>query len=603
MPRHIRNAIVAAFALLASDLVLAASITVNTATDDFGSVGTNCSLREAIQSANGNADFGGCTHTGIYNPALTDVIVLPTLGAGGFFTLTRVGTDDSNNSGDLDIIGALRIEGASTANSVIRGDTADPDSDRHRLVHVISGTVTLNDLTLREGLEDGTTAGGGLRTEPGSTTTLNRVVVANNSAGGNGGGILNRGTMTLNASTVSGNRTTDASLGGGGIFNSPNAILTLNDSRVLDNVAEGANDANDSAGGGIYSDVDAVLTLDNSVVDGNVADGRQLIDTSARGGGIRAEGTVTLVQSSVTNNLATGSYAFGGGIDLDQSTSALIDRSVVAFNVAEKNLAINFSKGGGVLAEFGLAVTIRDSVISGNEAESGGGLAGKFRILRSTVANNRAIGGGNSSLGGGIQTFRQCEIVNTTIIGNVADGDGGGIYFEAPFDSGRVLSSTIAANASGRDGGGVQVVAGNFVVANTVLAGNSADRDGADCSGTVVSEGNNLVQTVPGCGFVNANGDQTSSAANLAPPANNGGPTAGSSLGIISGMQTRAPLPNSPLLDAGAVSGCTDASGQPLLTDQIGGARAVDGPDPGTAARCDIGAVELADAILEDSFE
>ena len=173
-------------------------------------------------------------------------------------------------------------------------------------MHVISGTLTLNDLTLRDGVEDGTTAGGGLRSEPGSTTTLNRVLVDNNSAGGNAGGILNRGTMTLNLSTVSDNRTTDASLGGGGIFNSPNAVLTLNDSRVLDNVAEGANDAALSSGGGIYNDADAVLTLDNSVVDGNRADGRQLFDISAVAGGILADGTVTLIQSSVTNNLAIG---------------------------------------------------------------------------------------------------------------------------------------------------------------------------------------------------------------------------------------------------------------------------------------------------------
>ena len=603
MRRHIRKGIVVAVALLAPELALAASITVNTATDDFGSVGSNCSLREAIQTANANADFGGCTHTGIFNPAVTDVINLPTLGAGGFFTLTRIGTDDTNNSGDLDIAGLLRIEGASIANSVIRGDTTDPDSDRHRLVHVISGTVTLNDLTLRDGLEDGTTAGGGLRSEPGSTTTLNRVLVDNNSAGGNAGGILNRGTMTLNLSTVSDNRTTDASLGGGGIFNSPNAVLTLNDSRVLDNVAECANDATSCNGGGIYNDADAVLTLDNSVVDGNRADGRQLIDIEARGGGIRAEGTVTLVQSSVTNNLATGRFASGGGLTISQPGTALIDRSVVAFNVAEDSTAGIPSNGGGIIAGSGTAVTIQDSVISGNEAQAGGGLDGEFRILRSTLANNRAIGGGADSRGGGIRMFRPGEIVNSTIIGNVSDGDGGGINYNFAVGTGRVLSSTIAANSSGRDGGGINVDAGNFVMANTVLANNSADRDGADCRGTVVSDGNNLVQSTGGCAYVASTGDRIDSAANLAPVANNGGPTAGSSLGIISGMQSRAPLTGSFLIDAGAGSGCTDTNGQPLPTDQVGRPRAVDGPDPDTTARCDIGAIEFVDAILEDSFE
>ncbi|MBP6693107.1 MAG: CSLREA domain-containing protein, partial [Xanthomonadales bacterium] len=110
MRRHYCKGIVVAAALFASEFALAASITVNTATDDFGGVTSNCSLREAIQTANTNADFGGCTHTGIFNAAVTDVINLPTLGAGGFFTLNRIGTDDTNSSGDLDITGLLRIE-------------------------------------------------------------------------------------------------------------------------------------------------------------------------------------------------------------------------------------------------------------------------------------------------------------------------------------------------------------------------------------------------------------------------------------------------------------------------------------------------------------
>ena len=78
---------------------------------------------------------------------------------------------------------------------------------------------------------------------------------------------------------------------------------------------------------------------------------------------------------------------------------------------------------------------------------------------------------------------------------------------------------------------------------------------------------------------------------------NNGGPVAGSSLGTISGMLTRAPNPSSPLLDRGDTNGCRDVNGTTLLTtDQLGNPRAIDGPDPDTTARCDIGAVERLDA-------
>jgi CSLREA domain-containing protein len=140
---------------LGGQAAFAASITVNTATDDFGSVPGNCSLREAIQSANDNVDFGGCDSTGVYGAAITDVITLPSLGAGGAFLLSRVGTDDTNAAGDLDIDGNTRIDGVSATNSLIRGDTGDPDIDRHRLVHVIGGTVVLNDLTRWTGGQSG----------------------------------------------------------------------------------------------------------------------------------------------------------------------------------------------------------------------------------------------------------------------------------------------------------------------------------------------------------------------------------------------------------------------------------------------------------------
>ena len=67
--------------------------------------------------------------------------------------------------------------------------------------------MTLIDLTLRDGLEDGGVAGGGLRTEPNTNTTLTRVHVFQNSAGGNAGGILNQGIMVINESVVRANQT------------------------------------------------------------------------------------------------------------------------------------------------------------------------------------------------------------------------------------------------------------------------------------------------------------------------------------------------------------------------------------------------------------
>lgn len=585
----------------------AAAITVNTGTDDFGSNLSNCSLREAIQSANNNADFGGCDSTGLYNEAITDVITLSSAN----YTLTRIGTDDTNNSGDLDIDSRLTIDGVSAANSVIRGDTSDADSDRHRLMHIHDdGVVVLNDLTLRDGLEDGSTAGGGLRTEQGSTTTLNRVTVTANTAGGNAGGIRNHGTMTINDSLISNNETVESEDGGGGIFNSFNATLTLNDSRVLDNTVN-VSLTGTAGGGGIYNR-GATLILNNSVVDGNLADGRRLaVDRDAFGGGIYsindgiALHEVTLVQSSVTNNDAVGKYSHGGGIYAASDGSILVDRSVVSFNLAKSEEIVDGRAfGGGIRALAGIDnATIQDSVISGNQTSAGnesqgGGLNGNFRILRSTIANNSTAG-----RGGGLHTTF-AVVINSTFIGNEA-GVGGGIFFATVlFETSQVLNSTIAGNTATDNAGGISSDGGgDLSLANTVLALNSAANSGPDCSGTINSQGYNLVQNNSGCGLSANGNDKINLASGLASVANNGGLTAGSSLGIFSGMQTRSPLSTSPLIDAGNGSGCRGDDNIELGTDQIGRNRAIDGPDVDTVAMCDIGAIEFTVLLFEDGFE
>jgi CSLREA domain-containing protein len=584
----------------------AASITVNTAVDEFGA-GASCSLREAIQSANNNANFGGCIATGIYVGAITDVITLPS----ATFTLTREATDDNNDSGDLDIDSNLRIEGVSATNSVIRGDINENDvAKRHRVIHIISGNVVLNDLTLRNGIENGSTAAGGLRiSDNDSIVTLNSVTVTANSAGGNAGGILNRGTLNINDSLISNNETVNSDDGGGGIFNSLGGTLTINDSRILNNTVNSALGGT-ASGGGIYNDIGATLTLNNSVVDGNLADGRSGDgEQDAFGGGIYtdndplAASVVTLVQSSVTDNEALGRYSHGGGIYSESSDAILVDRSVVSFNTAESDEIVDGRAFGGGIEALAGSVTIQDSVISGNQAlagniSRGGGLLGIFRILRSTVANNSTDG-----TGGGLHTISSV-VINSTFIGNEASEGGGIFYGSATGQSSQVFSSTFAGNTASDTGGGINR-GGNsdLSIANTVLAGNTATIAGPNCAGSITSQGYNLVQNSSGCGLTANGNDKINLAASLGSVANNGGLTAGSSLGIISAMQTHSPLPTSPLVDAGNGAGCRDEDNVVLATDQVGRDRAIDGPDFDTNVACDIGAIEYTHLLFEDGFE
>jgi hypothetical protein len=132
------------------------------------------------------------------------------------------------------------------------------------------GTLTLNDIAVRDNTAGDPTNGGGtgagIWNDVGATLTVNGSTVSGNSAIGNlsygpshGGGIANHGTLTLNNSTVSGN---SASQGfGGGISNAlDTSVLTLNDSTVSANSATGSIGGVDNRG---------TLTIRNTIIAGN----------------------------------------------------------------------------------------------------------------------------------------------------------------------------------------------------------------------------------------------------------------------------------------------------------------------------------------------
>jgi CSLREA domain-containing protein len=122
----------------------AATITVNTTADEFNA-GSDCSLREAIQSANTNTAFGGCT-TG----SGADTILIPA----GTYTVTRAGLDDLNVSGDFDITSPITIQKAGAGTVTINGNGID------RVFQLLGGSLTLEGLTVTGGNPQGVIGGG-----------------------------------------------------------------------------------------------------------------------------------------------------------------------------------------------------------------------------------------------------------------------------------------------------------------------------------------------------------------------------------------------------------------------------------------------------------
>ncbi len=189
--------------------------------------------------------------------------------------------------------------------------------------------------------------------------------------------------------------------------------------------------------------------------------------------------------------------------------------------------------GGGIRNQD--ILTINDSVISGNIAAVGAGIAnynGTLKISRSVISGN---GNGTTTLGGGISNYSNydpadLEITETTISGNQAVTGGGinnrsydgmatatisrstisgntaslgagisnqsTIYYDEPLALLTIRNSTVAGNDATSTGGGIRNEAdsgGNSVldIANSTVSGNTSFSDGGGIM-NVASDGATL---------------------------------------------------------------------------------------------------------------
>ncbi len=340
---------------------------------------------------------------------------------------------------------------------------------------------------------------------------------------------------------------------GGGIHNE--GLLTVADSRVADNVAQGG-PGDDGRGGGIFSSCGFnptcsqtfSLYLIRTKIAGNRAKGGVgpldpdcwSWDPPGRGigGGIFSQGAAKLVRSSIIGNRAvggdadpgggTGGTGIGGGIysapdpggpgpGLVWVVGNSLTPSRVAYNVAAAGTSScscspGWSEGGGAYADG--TINVHRGIFDSNSAARGGGissdayLSGRSHVLlrRARIVNNSAVNDGGGIYFPGCNTLTcTMSILHSTIDGN-GGSRGGGIYTSgANSGSGRVnvYHSTLSNNKADH-GGGIFMVNQNggtkaLRVWNSTLSGNSAT---GTSTGSFSGRGG-AIHAVTGVGSIN----------------------------------------------------------------------------------------------------
>ncbi|NEQ76160.1 MAG: DUF4347 domain-containing protein [Okeania sp. SIO2C9] len=350
------------------------------------------------------------------------------------------------------------------------------------------GIVNMNNSTI-----SGNSAGLGSGVNNKGTLNIDNSTISENSAY-SGGGIANLGTVSINNSTISSNLVNTTELGyrgdGGGVNNK--GTLNINNSTISDNSAVFG-----GSGGGVNNDFNGMANIINSTISGNRAN---------YGGGIHNKygGSIGIINSTISGNLASS----GGGIH--NSDTVTVSNSTISNNrgggIFHNNLYYN---NDFYFYDYNPTTTVTSSIISGNFTGIISALVNSD--VNSVESNNNLISGDNNLIGTGnaIDNFNgdndQTGITNP-LLGDLAD-NGGPTFTHLPLSNSPALDAGSNPNALTTDQRGEPRFVGEGVDIGAVELQNSPQITGTPQSDRLNGTNeNNTITGLTGNDTINGRG-------------------------------------------------------------------------------------------------
>ncbi|MEM6329508.1 MAG: choice-of-anchor Q domain-containing protein, partial [Planctomycetota bacterium] len=318
-------------------------------------------LREALAIAEAIDDTNGASRVGIaFDPLLfyggPQTLELGELSGNDLFDAAEPDPTQLIVAGDFD------IQGPGAGMLAISGEGGS------RVFRVLSGEVTISDLTIENGYLNAS-SGAGIYNK--ADLTLERVVLQNNEVvrSGNTGGR-------------------------GAAIYSDGGNLTIIDSTVTANET-------DRQGAGVWIDLAAseTLSISGSTFSANTASG------AGRGGAlfVNGPGAIDVVNSTFSGNQAL----IGGGLMFSGPSTASITNSTITLNHGSQSV-------GGLWNRFGnAAITLHNTIVAGN-------LSGQ--APQSDVVNAVGVASSHNVIGHAYNTGLQGGVLGNQLIGSASPG-------------------------------------------------------------------------------------------------------------------------------------------------------------------------------------